>query len=82
MGKRKSRDKFSTHNLFGLSFRVYVIGFPWSCNTLGTGQKVEGGGGGGGGPEENGEWVSKFRALAKGGSPQFSASGGVGHDSF
>ena len=40
------------------------------------------GGGGRGGPEENGGWVSKFRALAKGGSPQFSASGGVGHESF
>ena len=39
-------------------------------------------GGGGGGPEENWGWVSKFRALAKGGSPQFSASGGVGHNSF
>ena len=26
--------------------------------------------------------VSKFRALAKRGSPQFSDSGGVGHDSF
>ena len=39
-------------------------------------------GGGGGGPEENGGWVSKFRALAKGASPQFSASGGVGHHSF
>ena len=37
---------------------------------------------GGGGPEENGGWVSKFRALAKGGSHQFLASGGVGHDSF
>ena len=37
---------------------------------------------GGGGAEENGGWVSKFRALAKGGSPQFSASGGVGHYSF
>ena len=37
---------------------------------------------GGGGPEENGGWVSKFRALAKGGSSQFSASGGMGHDSF
>ena len=36
----------------------------------------------GGGPEENVGWVSKFPALAKGGSPQFSASGGVGHDSF
>ena len=35
-----------------------------------------------GGPEENGGWVSKFRAFAKGGPPQFSASGGVGHDSF
>ena len=35
-----------------------------------------------GGPEENGGWFSKFRALAKGGSPQFSASGRVGHDSF
>ena len=33
---------------------------------------------GGGGAEENGGWVSKFRALAKGGSPQFSASGGGG----
>ena len=41
-------------------------------------QKVEGGGG----PEENEWWVSKFRALAKGGSSQFSASGGVGHDTF
>ena len=41
--------------------------------------KSRGGGGGGGGfgPEEKGGWVSKFRALAKGGSPQFSASGGV-----
>ena len=39
-------------------------------------------GGGWGGPEENGWCVSKFQALAKGGSPQFSASGGVGHDSF
>ena len=38
--------------------------------------------GGGGGPEENGGWVSKFRDLAKGGSPQFSASGGVGRESF
>ena len=38
--------------------------------------------GGGVGLEENGGWVSKFRALAKGGSPQFSVSGGVGHDSF
>ena len=37
----------------------------------------------GGEPEENGGWVSKFRALQKGGSSHFSASGGgVGHDSF
>ena len=27
-----------------------------------------------GGPEENGEWVSKFRALQRGGSSHFSAS--------
>ena len=33
--------------------------------------------GGVGGLEENGGWVSKFRALAKGVSPQISASGGV-----
>ena len=39
--------------------------------------------GGGGGPEENMGWVSKFRALQRGGSSYFSASdGGVGHDSF
>ena len=42
--------------------------------SLGAGQKVERGGGGG--PEENGGWVSKFWALAKGRSPQSSASGG------
>ena len=64
MGKRKSRDRFSTHNLFGLSFRVYVIGFPWSCNTLGTGQKVEGGGGGG--PEENLGVGQQVSSLIKG----------------
>ena len=39
---------------------------------------------GGGGCWAGGKWgvVSKFRALEKGGSPQFSASGRVGHESF
>ena len=57
------------HFSFGREKRLWL---------LGAGQKVEVEVG----RRKMGGWVSKFRALAKGGSPQFSASGGVGHDSF
>ena len=86
---RYTRSNYSTHlvtNQISIFLQMktaencgFGIGPSSGKELFGAGQKVEGEGGG---VEENGGWVSKFRAFAKGGSPQFSTSGGVGHDNF